>query len=61
MTKVGNTVLVFIPAVVATGREANHSPPPNVEVKNQWSYASTLIFIHGVHRNKFNIIDKIFC
>ena len=61
MTHVGNTVLVFILAVVATGREYNHSPPPNVEVKNQWSYASAVIFIHGVHRNKFNIIYKRLC
>jgi hypothetical protein len=45
MTTFGNTVLVFITAVVATGREDNNSPPPNVEVKNLWSYVSTLSYL----------------
>lgn len=45
MSTVGNTVRVLLPAVVATGREANHSPPPNVEVKNLWSYASALSYL----------------
>jgi hypothetical protein len=31
------------------GREANHSPPSSVEVKNEWSYTSTpSIRLHGV-------------
>jgi hypothetical protein len=30
-------------------READHSPPSSVEVKNEWSYTSTLpIHLHGV-------------
>jgi hypothetical protein len=31
------------------GREADHSPPSSAEVKNAWSYTSTLpISFHGV-------------
>jgi hypothetical protein len=31
------------------GREADHSPPSSTEVKNAWSYTSTLpIRLHGV-------------
>jgi hypothetical protein len=31
------------------GREADHSPPSSAEVKNAWSYTSTLpIRLHGV-------------
>jgi len=45
MTKVGNRVFVFIPAVVATGREVNHSTPPNVEATNLWSYVSILSYL----------------
>jgi hypothetical protein len=34
------------------GREADHSPPSNVEVENAWSYTSTPpIRIHGVVLN----------
>jgi hypothetical protein len=33
----------------AAGREADHSPPSNAEVKNAWSYTSTPpIRLHGV-------------
>ena len=44
MSKIGNAVLVFIPAFVATRCEANHSPP-NAEIKNQWSYTSALSYL----------------
>jgi hypothetical protein len=31
------------------GREADHSPPTSVEVKNAWRYTSTdLVHLHGV-------------
>jgi hypothetical protein len=30
------------------GHEANHSPPPNAEVKNAWNYTSTPPCLHGV-------------
>jgi hypothetical protein len=31
------------------GREADHSPPSSAEVKNAWSYTSTLLIrLHGV-------------
>jgi hypothetical protein len=30
------------------GREADHSPPSSAEVKNEWSYASTPIRLHGL-------------
>jgi hypothetical protein len=36
------------------GREADHSPPSCVDVKNEWSYFSTPpICIYGVDRNPF--------
>jgi hypothetical protein len=31
---------VLIPGVKRPGREADHSPPSRVEVKNVWSYTS---------------------
>jgi hypothetical protein len=37
------------PGVKRPGREANHSPPSTAEVKNAWSYTSTLpICLQGV-------------
>jgi hypothetical protein len=33
------------PGVKRPGREANHSPPSNGEVKNRWSYTSTPFYI----------------
>jgi hypothetical protein len=37
------------PGVKRPGREADHSPPSSVEVKNAWSYTSTpSIRLHGV-------------
>ena len=36
------------------GREADHSPPPSTEVKNQWSDTSTTpVCLRGVYRDKF--------
>ena len=35
------------------GRFVNHSPKYCAEVKNEWSYTSTPIYIHGVDREKF--------
>jgi len=35
------------------GREVNHSLPSSAEVKNEWSYVSTLpVHLHGVDREK---------
>jgi hypothetical protein len=37
------------PGGKAGGREADHSPPSNADVKNEWSYTSTPpISLHGV-------------
>jgi hypothetical protein len=33
------------------GREADHSPPSNAEIKNAWSYTSTPQCLHGVVLN----------
>jgi hypothetical protein len=33
------------PGVKWTGREADHSPPPNTKVKNAWNYTSTLPYV----------------
>lgn len=35
------------------GREADHSPVFNAEVKNMWSYTLTPIRLHAVQRSKF--------
>jgi hypothetical protein len=38
-----NAYLGFFPrGVKRSGRETNHSSPPSAQVKNAWSYASTL-------------------
>ena len=39
------------------GREADYSPPPSVEVENEWSCTSILsICLHGVDRNIFGYL-----
>jgi hypothetical protein len=44
------------------GREADHSPPTNAEIKNTWIYAATLKRFHGRVHNYLNT-EKIlpFC
>jgi hypothetical protein len=42
------------------GREADHSPPSSVEVKNAWSYTSTTQYVFVAwflvkHRDKFHL------
>ena len=32
--------LAFFPRVKRPGRDVNHRPPSNAEVKNEWSYTS---------------------
>jgi hypothetical protein len=45
------------PGVKQQGREVNHSPPSSAEVKNEWSYTSTLpTCLHGVDRENFNFV-----
>jgi hypothetical protein len=36
------------------GREANHSPPTNAEVKKTWIHTSTPPILHGVVVNQLN-------
>jgi len=31
-------------------REVDHSPPCGIKVKNEWSYISTPVCLHGVNR-----------
>ena len=39
------------------GREANHSPPSNTEVKNEWSCISTPpVYLNGVGRDNFTLL-----
>jgi len=39
------------------GRKADHSQPPNAEVKNEWSYTSTFqICIYGVQRDNLPVV-----
>jgi hypothetical protein len=43
---------VLYPGVKRSGREAGHTPPSSADVKNAWSYTSTLpIFLHSVILN----------
>jgi len=44
-------------------READHSPPPNAEVKNAWSYTSTSPYVFMVyclvkHRDNFTFFTS---
>jgi hypothetical protein len=39
--------------------EADHSPPSSAEVKNEWSYTSTvLICRHGANKHSFKLNFK---
>jgi len=39
------------------GRAAYHSPPSGAEVKNEWSYTSTLLIcLYVVDRDKFTLL-----
>jgi hypothetical protein len=40
--------LFFSPGVKRPGREADHSPPSSDEVKNEWSYTTPPIRLHGM-------------
>jgi len=48
--------LGYFPEVERPGRLADHSPPSNAKVKNDWSYTSTSpTRLHGMDRNIFII------
>jgi hypothetical protein len=52
--------VAFSLRVRRTGPEADHYPPANDEVKNEWSYSSTPKCIHGgVHINSFTVIQGV--
>lgn len=38
-----------------SGREANHSLPPDAEVNNEWRYTSPSLWLYGAHRDKFSL------
>jgi len=47
-------VLGFFSRLKQPGYEADHIPPSNAEVMNEWSYASALLaWLHGVDRDNF--------
>jgi len=47
--------LAFFPRVKRPGRDVNHRPPSNAEVKNEWSYTSIPpICLYGVDNENFN-------
>jgi hypothetical protein len=51
-----NGYLGYFPGVKWPGREADHSPPSNVEVKNEWSHASSPpVCLNAVDRGIFSI------
>lgn len=39
-------------------REVDRSPPSSAEVRNEWSYASTPVCLHGVDGDKFTFTVK---
>jgi len=42
------------------GRDADHSPPSSVEIKNEWSYTSTLpMRLHGVFRDNHTFLPTL--
>jgi hypothetical protein len=44
---------VFYPRGKAARRNAQHSPPPSAEVKNEWSHTSTPhVYLHVAERDK---------
>ena len=45
----------LVSGVELPGCEVNHPPSTSVEVKNEWSYTSTLpIWLHGVDMENFS-------
>ena len=43
------------------GREADHSHPSSAEVKNKWSYASTVpVCLHGMYRDNVTFYCLVF-
>ena len=48
----------FVPEIKRSSRDAAHSSPSSIEVKNEWSCTSTApIRFHGVDRDKFSFIS----
>jgi hypothetical protein len=50
------------PGVRRSGREANHSPPFNAEIKVEWSWSSApSTSLHGVDRENFTftVVEEI--
>jgi hypothetical protein len=49
------------PKIMRPGREVDHSPPPNTEVKNEWSYTSTPLYLHVWTRTNspFHLFDVL--
>jgi hypothetical protein len=46
-----------LPGVTRPVREVDYAPPPNTEVKNEWSYTSTpTVRLHGVGRDNFTFM-----
>jgi hypothetical protein len=42
------------------GCEADHSPPSNTEIENEWSCTSTPpVCLHGVDRDSFTFFDNV--
>jgi hypothetical protein len=47
------------PGGKATGSEANHWPPSNIDIKNEWSRTSSpRIHLRGLHRNTFTFVPS---
>jgi len=50
---------VISPGVSRPGLKAAHAAPSSAEVRNDWSYTSTPLRLHGVHRDSctFNVLS----
>ena len=42
-------------------RDADHLPPPSVEVKNEWSCTTTLVCLRGLYRDGCTFLQILHC
>jgi len=57
-----SVVTGFFLVVKRPDREIKHSPPPSVEVKNEWSYTSAPpVCLHSMYKEKLTFTLLPFC
>ena len=56
-----NKYRVYFQGIKRVGYDVDHSPPPSVKVKNEWSYNSTPpVCIHAVDRDRLTLLSFFF-